>query len=99
MKQQQKTVLQAIIAFIFGQKYYVNVFNRRGTPMCEVSSFIFQSKKDAIKHKQSVEASPTFNHVETITFRSRNLYRVGTFNRMETTILVDEDAELNIQSK
>jgi len=86
----QQTVLQAIIAFVFGHKYYINIFNRRGTPMCEVSSFIFPSKEEAEAHRKSVEGTASFLFVETVSFRSRNAYQHGTFNRMEATILADK---------
>lgn len=86
----QQTVLQAIIAFVFGHKYYVNIFNRRGTPVCEISSFIFSSKEEAEAQRKEMEGTVTFNYVETVTFRSRNAYEHTTYNRMEVTILADK---------
>lgn len=86
----QQTVLQAIIAFVFGHKYYINIFNRRGTPMCEISSFIFSSKEEAEAHRKSIEGTVSFQYVETVSFRSRNNYKFTTYNRMETTILADK---------
>lgn len=85
----KQTVLQAIIAFVFGHKYYVNIFNRRGTTMCEISSFIFSTKEEARQHVLSLEASTTFDHVETVTFRSRNRYLHTAYNGIEATILAD----------
>lgn len=86
----KQTVLQAIIAFVFGHKYYVNIFNRRGTPMCEISSFIFPTKEEADAHLKSMETSIAFQHIETVTFRSRNIYRHTIYERVETTILADK---------
>ena len=86
----QKTVLQAIIAFIFGHKYYVNVFNRRGTPICEISSFIFSTDQEARRHRRELDGSITFQYIETVTFRSRNLYKMGSFSGVDATLLTEE---------
>lgn len=85
-----KTLLQAIIAFILGQKYYINIFNRKGTPMVEVSSFIFASKAAAQEHRKEMESSASFAYVETITFRSRYAYKLSAFQNIKTTILTDK---------
>ena len=85
-----KTVLQAIIAFVFGQKYYVNIFNRKGTPMVEVSSFIFASKAEAQEHRKEMENSASFAYMETISFRSRYDYKLSAFQNIKTTILADK---------
>ena len=47
----KETVLQAIIAHIFGHKYYANIINTRGTNKCEISSFIHRSKEEAEKQQ------------------------------------------------
>lgn len=70
----KETVLQAIIAHIFGHKYYANIINTRGTDKCEVSSFIHRSKEDAEKHRRDIESTRTFLYIETISFRSRKDY-------------------------
>ena len=69
-----ETVLQAIIAHIFGHKYYANIINTRGTDKCEVSSFIHRSKEEAEKHRRDIESTRTFLYIETISFRSRKDY-------------------------
>ena len=68
------SVLQAIVAFIFGHKYYANIVNTRGTDRFEVASFIFLSKEDAIKHRRSLDTTRSYQFVETISFRSRMVY-------------------------
>ena len=68
------SVLQAIVAFIFGHKYYANIVNTRGTDRFEVASFIFLSKEDAIRHRRSLDTTRTYQYVETISFRSRMVY-------------------------
>ncbi len=70
----QRTVLSKIRDFIFGHKYYVNIINRRGTDIDEVSSFIFWDKKAANKHKESLADTRSFVWVETVSFRSRCEY-------------------------
>lgn len=68
------SVLQAIVAFIFGHKYYANIVNTRGTDRFEVASFIFLTKEEAIRHRRSLETTRTYQYVETISFRSRMVY-------------------------
>ena len=68
------SVLQAIVAFIFGHKYYANIVNTRGTDRFEVASFIFLTKEDAIKHRRSLDTTRSYQYVETVSFRSRMVY-------------------------
>lgn len=68
------SVLQAIVAFIFGHKYYANIVNTRGTDRFEVASFIFLTKEDAIRHRRSLDTTRSYQYVETISFRSRMVY-------------------------
>lgn len=70
----QETVLQSIIAHIFGHKYYANIVNTRGTDRCEISSFIHRSREAAERHRLEIESTRTFLHIETISFRSRKDY-------------------------
>ena len=70
----QETVLQAIIAHIFGHKYYVNIINTRGTDRCEATSFIHRSKEAAEKHRREIESTRSFLYIETVTFRSHKTY-------------------------
>lgn len=70
----QQTLLQAITALLFGNKYYANIINTRGTAKCELSSFIFSTKADAIKHRNELQSTRSFLYVETISFRSRREY-------------------------
>lgn len=69
-----ETVLQAIIAHIFGHKYYVNIINRKGTKHCEASSYIHQTREAAEEHKRQIMSTSSFLYVETVTFRSRQVY-------------------------
>lgn len=71
----QMTVLEKIRDFIFGHKYYVNIINRRGTDIDEVSSFIFWDKKAANKHKVEIANTSSFIWIETVSFRSRCGYK------------------------
>ena len=70
----KETVLQAIIAHIFGHKYYANIINTRGTNKCEISSFIHHSKEEAEEHKKEIEKTLSFLYIETISFRSHKDY-------------------------
>lgn len=69
-----ETVLQAIIAFIFGHKYYVNIINTLGTSKCETTSFIHHSKQEAEQHRKEIESTRSYLFIETVSFRSRKVY-------------------------
>lgn len=68
---QTTTLINAIIEFLFGKKYFANVINTRGTDRCEISSFIFSSSADAQKHRQEISSTASYQWIETISFRSR----------------------------
>lgn len=68
------TLLTEIIAFIFGRRYYANIIHTRGTNKCEVSSYIFMDKQDAIDHRITLETNLSYRFVETISFRSHRDY-------------------------
>ncbi len=68
------TVLKEIIAFIFGRKYYANIINTRGTSKCEICSFIFHTKEEAAKHRETIKGTMSYEYIETVSFRSRREY-------------------------
>lgn len=63
--------LRAILAFLFGQKYWVNIFCDRGTTNYWVSSQIFRSRAEADAHRFRNELKQSFRFVQTRSFRSR----------------------------
>ena len=70
-----ETVLQRIIAFIIGHKYYANIIHVKGVGgTVELTSFIHANKQDAEKHIEDIRRTLSFDYVETVSFRSRNLY-------------------------
>lgn len=71
---QTTTVLTEIVAHILGRKYYANIIHTRGTNKCEVSSFIFRSKREADSHRDALEGNLSYKFVETVSFRSRHDY-------------------------
>ena len=70
-----ETVLQAIIAHIFGHKYYVNIINTKGTDRCETTSYIHPTRESAEKHRREIESTSSFLWIETVSFRSRKVYK------------------------
>lgn len=68
---QTTTILKEIIATLLGRKYYANIIYTRGTSKCEISSFIFRSKQEALAHRNALENNLSFKYVETVSFRSR----------------------------
>lgn len=69
-----KIVFTEILALLLGRKYYANIINTKGTSKCEVSSFIFRNKKEAMEHRKRLDSTVSYGYVETISFRSRKRY-------------------------
>ena len=69
-----ETLLEAIVAFVIGHKYYANIVHTRGTDIFEVSSYIFRTRKQAELHRKSLESTRSYQYVETVSFRSRLPY-------------------------
>lgn len=69
-----ETIIQAIVALILGHKYYANIVNTRGTDKCEIASFIFCTREDALRHRRQLDTTRSYLYVETVSFRSRKLY-------------------------
>lgn len=70
-----ETVLQRIIAFIFGHKYYANIVQIKGQGgAVELTSFIHPTKADAKRHIGDIMDTLSYYYVETISFRSRETY-------------------------
>ena len=66
--------INAILAFLFGQKYYINIFCDRGIDNAWVSSQIFLSKAEAEAHRRRNECNHSFTFMQTRSFRSRIEY-------------------------
>lgn len=64
-------ILQKVIAFLLGYKYYANVVNRKGTAEMEMCCYIFATKREAMEHKADLAFNRSFRYVETVSFRSR----------------------------
>lgn len=71
------TLIETILEFVFGRKYYMNIFHRIGTNAVSASSLFFGTKEEAINHREKNETNITYRFVETVSFRSRNLYVPG----------------------
>ena len=75
------TILNEIVAFIFGRKYYANIVNTVGTKRCEICSYIFLDKLSAQQHVKDLESTITYRYLETVSFRSRRDYtKLSTYN-------------------
>jgi hypothetical protein len=64
-------LLSLIIDHILGRRYYANIVYHIGTRNCEIASHIFETKKDARIHRESLVSNRSFNFIKTISFRSR----------------------------
>ncbi len=75
-----ETVLQRIVAFVFGHKYYANIIRTKGVGgTVDLTSFIHPTRADAMRHRRDIEQTVSYAFVETISFRSRETY-VKTFS-------------------
>ncbi|MDO4929619.1 MAG: hypothetical protein Q4E59_00640 [Bacteroidales bacterium] len=68
------TALNEIIAFIFGRKYYANIIATRGTTKQEICSYIFTTREEARRHRETINGTLSYTFIETISFRSRKDY-------------------------
>lgn len=77
-------VFREIAEFLFGKKYYANIINTRGTTKFELSSFIFQTKEEAMEHKSNLMyGNLSFVYIETVSFRSRKRYYTSPYSSSE----------------
>lgn len=70
----KETVLESIVAFIFGHRYYANIVSTRGTGKTELTSFIHPSRETAEAHRREIEDTRLYRWEETVSFRSRRDY-------------------------
>ena len=69
-------LIEKILEFLLGTKYYANTIGvRGGQDNPELSCFIFSTKEDAEKHRISLMSNRSFYFIETVSFRSRKNYQ------------------------
>lgn len=67
------TILNEIIATLFGRKYYANIIATKGVAKQEICSYIFTSREDAQRHRRDIDNTLSFRFIETVSFRSRKI--------------------------
>ena len=72
--EEKKTILRRIIEDLLGHKYYVNIVALTGTDRYDVAGNIWTTRKAAKAHREAIEQTASFTFIETVTFRSRNIY-------------------------
>jgi hypothetical protein len=72
-KRKNMNLINAILDFILGRRYYANIVNIRGRSDLEICSYIFKTKAEANKHKSEIDTTLSFLFIETITFRSKKI--------------------------
>lgn len=70
----KQSLIQAVTAFILGNKYYANIVCTRGVERYELNSYIFKSRQEADRHRRRLETTRTYEYIETVSFRSRKVY-------------------------
>lgn len=77
------TVLTEIIAFLLGRKYYANIIATKGVAKQEICSYIFATREAAENHRMEIETTLSFRFVETVSFRSRKVDIVATYDLLK----------------
>lgn len=67
------TVLNEIMAFLLGRKYYANIIATKGVAKQEICSYIFATREAAERHRLEIETTMSFLFIETVAFRSRKI--------------------------
>lgn len=67
------TILNEIIATLFGRKYYANIIATKGVAKQEICSYIFTSRDAAQRHRFDIDNTLSFRFIETVSFRSRKI--------------------------
>jgi hypothetical protein len=68
--------IQKIIDRLFGHRYYAVIIGVQGSGIYEIASQIHRTKKSAEEHKQRIYGTHTYIYIETISFRSKNDFRL-----------------------
>lgn len=80
----KKSLFELITEFVLGRKYYVNIIVTEGTDRYEATSYIFDTKAGAEGHRDRIGRTLSFRYVETVSFRSRNVYPHITLSNPES---------------
>ena len=72
---EKKSILRRIVEDLLGHKYYVNIVALTGTDRFDVAGNIWTSRKAAKEHKKSIDATASYTFIETVSFRSHNIYQ------------------------
>ena len=67
------TVINEVMAFLFGRKYYANIVATKGVEKMEICSFIFATRKAAERHRADIECTLSFRYIDTVSFRTRKV--------------------------
>ena len=67
------TILNEIIATLFGRKYYANIIATKCVAKQEICSYIFTSRDAAQRHRRDIDNTLSFRFIETVSFRSRKI--------------------------
>lgn len=73
--EEKKSILKRIVEDLIGHKYYVNIVALTGTDRIDVSGNIWTTRKAAKAHRETIEQTASFTFIETVSFRSHNIYR------------------------
>ena len=81
----EKNLFEAIMAHLFGHKYYAVIVNRKGTLGCFICDAIYADKEAAKAKEQELVFNNSFQYIETISFRSRINYTYKVNNKNKIT--------------
>ncbi len=64
-------VIENIMEFLLGRKYYAVVLWRTSTPVFEISSRIFRSRRDVAEYRERMRGNLTYRIHAVVSFRTR----------------------------
>lgn len=73
--EQTTPLYQKIVDWLFGHRYHAVILNAAGTDRCELSSFIFRTRKEADEYIREMQGNRSYTVIQRISFRSRRKYK------------------------
>lgn len=64
-------LIESILAFLLGKKYYAVVLWRTSTPIFEISSKIFRSKQEVADYRERMRGNLIYRIHAVVSFRTR----------------------------
>lgn len=74
-------VIESILDFLLGKKYYAAVLWRTSTDIFEISSNIFRTKAEVERYKLVMAGNRTYRIQAIVSFRTREILELDTIKK------------------